>query len=85
MARIDLRRWIARIGYLLLLAWILLFVVLVGHVWWDDPDRLRYITRDIWVDIFTVMIGVPLAVFVVWRLVRQFVGPQHSGRPLAPR
>ena len=35
----------------LLFARILLFVVLVGHVGWDDPDRLQYVTADIWFDI----------------------------------
>ena len=71
---VDLRRTISRIGYGLLLAWILLFVVLVGHVWWDDPHRLQYVTADIWLDIFTIMIGVPLAVFLSWQLFKRFVG-----------
>jgi hypothetical protein len=39
----DLRQRISRIGYVLLLAWIALFIVLVGHVWWDDPNQMRYI------------------------------------------
>jgi hypothetical protein len=75
---IDLRRRISRIGYGLLLAWVALFIVLVGHVWWDDPHQLRYVTPDTWVDILSVMIGVPLGVFLFWRLLSRFVGPQNS-------
>jgi hypothetical protein len=75
---IHLRRRISRIGYGLLLAWVALFIVLVGHVWWDDPHQLRYVMPDIWVDILSVMIGVPLGVFLFWRLLRRFVGPQNS-------
>ena len=77
----DLRRGISRIGYGLLLAWILLFAVLVGHVWWDDPERLRYITADIWFDILITMIGVPLGVFLSWRLFKRFVGRPKSADP----
>ncbi len=76
---IDLRQGISRLGYVLLILWVALFVVLVGHVWWDGPERLGYITRDIWVDIVTVLIGVPLGVFLVWRLFRRFLRPQNSG------
>jgi hypothetical protein len=54
---IDLRQGISQVGYVLLTLWVALFVVLVGHVWWDDPERLSYITLDIWVDIFTVMLA----------------------------
>lgn len=77
----DPRRRISRIGYGLLLAWILLFAVLVGHVWWDDPERLRYITADIWFDILVIMIGVPLGVFLPWRLFKRFVGRPESADP----
>jgi len=77
----DLRRRISRIGYGLLLAWILLFAVLVGHVWWDDPERLRYITADIWFDILVIMIGIPLGVFLSWRLFKRFVGRPKSADP----
>jgi hypothetical protein len=74
----DLRQRISRIGYVLLLAWIALFIVLVGHVWWDDPNQMRYITSDIWFDILSVMIGVPLGVFIVWLLLKRLVRPQDS-------
>jgi len=52
--------------------------VLVGHVWWDDPHQLRYLTADIWFDILTILIGVPLGVFLVWRLFKRFVSRQNS-------
>jgi Na+/phosphate symporter len=74
----DLRQRISRIGYVLLLAWIALFIVLVGHVWWDDPNQMRYITSDIWFDILSVMIGVPLGGFIVWLLLKRLVRPQDS-------
>jgi hypothetical protein len=77
-AMTELRRRISRIGYVLLIAWIVLFIVLIGHIWWDDPHQLRYVTLDIWVDILSLLIGVPLGVFLFWRLLRRFVRPQNS-------
>jgi len=78
---VDLRRRIARLGYGLLFAWILLFVVLVGHVGWHDPHRLQYLTADIWFDILVVMIGVPLGCFLLWQLFKRFVGWPNSADP----
>ncbi|MGA9603544.1 MAG: hypothetical protein WBQ82_05445 [Methyloceanibacter sp.] len=78
---IDLRQGISRLGYVLLILWGALFVVLVGHVWWDGPERLLYITADIWFDILTIMIGVPLGVFLSWRLFKRFVGRPKSADP----
>ena len=39
------------------------------------PERLLLITADIWFDILTIMIGVPLGVFLSWQLFKRFVGP----------
>jgi len=76
-----LHRRIPRLGYALLLAWMLLFVVLVGHVWWDDPHRLQYVTADIWLDLLSIMIGVPLGVFLLWQLFKRFARLANSADP----
>jgi hypothetical protein len=69
---LTLRRGIARVGWVFLLLWAVLFAA----VMWDAPAPNPTAS-------FATFVGVPLAVFLLWRLVL-WVGQGFWQQPAAP-
>jgi hypothetical protein len=64
---IDLRHGIARIGYVLLIAWEAGWILFIAWgVFFENPDWSNWPT-SFW-SLLGILIGYPLAVFLLWRL-----------------
>ena len=70
---INLRRGFGRIGYVLLLVWEGIFVALIGYgLFFGKPDWSQW--QFLLTFFVGYMVGVPLAVFLLWRALLWMLG-----------
>jgi hypothetical protein len=62
---IDFRGGIARVGYVFLFLWEGCWLLFVGWGWFSG---MSHWTQEAFLSLLVVLIGLPLGVFLLWRL-----------------